>query len=89
MTLTGTIVGLPAIFWLHMNWTQYYRDIKKICLTITNILILGIACAIVSALSPPSGSMADFVQCALGLYVSGVAISESSGKKSWTCDSGN
>lgn len=41
-------VGLPAIFWFHMNWGIYFRDIKKTMLTIINIFVLAIACAIVS-----------------------------------------
>ncbi|CAL5866667.1 uncharacterized protein PFLUO_LOCUS877 [Penicillium psychrofluorescens] len=61
--------GLPAIFWLHMNQGQYFRNIKKTILTILNILILAIACAI----------------CGLGLYVSGSAIHNDSGSKSWSC----
>ncbi|KAJ5819629.1 hypothetical protein N7474_005220 [Penicillium riverlandense] len=61
--------GLPAIFWLHMNRGQYFRNFKKTILTIWNILILAIACAI----------------CGLGLYVSGVAIHNDSGSKSWSC----
>lgn len=47
---TDPAVGLPAIFWLHMNWGIYFRDIKKTFLTVCNTLILGIACAIVSFL---------------------------------------
>ncbi|KAJ5624748.1 hypothetical protein N7510_001057 [Penicillium lagena] len=61
--------GLPAIFWLHMNQGQYFRNIRKTILTIWNILILAIACAI----------------CGLGLYVSGVAIHNDSGSQSWSC----
>lgn len=41
------IVGLPAIFWFHMNQGIYFRDIKKTFLTICNIFVLGIAFAIV------------------------------------------
>ena len=78
------LVGLPAIFWLHMNWGIYFRDIKKTFLTVCNTLILGIACAIVGILSLSLGIMLT-AQCALGLYVSGVAIHESSGKQSWSC----
>ncbi|KAJ6095038.1 hypothetical protein N7467_002551 [Penicillium canescens] len=61
--------GLPAIFWLHMNQGQYFKNWKKICLTIINVGILAIACAI----------------CGLGLWVSGVAIHEDSGTASWSC----
>ncbi|OQD82470.1 hypothetical protein PENANT_c021G08565 [Penicillium antarcticum] len=61
--------GLPAIFWLHMNKGQYFKNWRKISLTIINIGILAIACAI----------------CGLGLWVSGVAIHEDSGTASWSC----
>ncbi|KAJ5769855.1 uncharacterized protein N7511_001906 [Penicillium nucicola] len=61
--------GLPAIFWLHMNKGQYFKNWKKISLTIINIGILAIACAI----------------CGLGLWVSGVAIHEDSSSASWSC----
>ncbi|KAJ5313108.1 hypothetical protein PENANT_c018G00399 [Penicillium antarcticum] len=61
--------GLPAIFWLVMNKGKWFSTPRKIILTIVNLIILGIACAI----------------CGLGLYVSGKAINESSSKSSWTC----
>ncbi|CAI7645672.1 unnamed protein product [Penicillium glandicola] len=61
--------GLPAIFWFMMNKGKLFSSTRKIILTIVNVVILGIACAI----------------CGLGLYVSGVAINESSAKASWTC----
>ncbi|PKY08609.1 putative amino acid transporter [Aspergillus campestris IBT 28561] len=61
--------GLPAIFWLHMNRGRYFQTTAKACLTVVNVLILGIACAI----------------CGLGLYVSGVAIHEDSSNSSWSC----
>ncbi|PKY04412.1 hypothetical protein P168DRAFT_236371 [Aspergillus campestris IBT 28561] len=61
--------GLPAIFWFVLNKGQYFANWKKITLTVINLIILGIACAI----------------CGLGLYVSGKAINESSSKASWTC----
>jgi hypothetical protein len=48
--LTRSTVGLPAIFWLHMNKGQYFKNWKKISLTIINVGILAIACAIVSIL---------------------------------------
>lgn len=65
-------VGLPAIFWFHMNQGQYFKNAKKTFLTIINIGVLGIAIAIVSlsrvispAQLPPSsfhvsGFMTDF-----------------------------
>ncbi|KAJ5884681.1 hypothetical protein N7495_009191 [Penicillium taxi] len=61
--------GFPAIFWLHMNQGQYFKNIKKSCLTILNILILAIACAI----------------CGLGLWVSGAAIHDDTSSSSWSC----
>ncbi|KAJ5157772.1 uncharacterized protein N7482_008872 [Penicillium canariense] len=61
--------GLPAVFWLHMNKGQYFQNYKKAFLTITNVLIFGISCAI----------------CGLGLYVSGAAIHDDSRSNSWSC----
>ncbi|KAJ5699042.1 hypothetical protein N7462_001047 [Penicillium macrosclerotiorum] len=61
--------GLPAMFWLVLNKGQWFASPRKIALTIVNLLILAIACAI----------------CGLGLWVSGKAINESSSKASWTC----
>ncbi|CAG8039534.1 unnamed protein product [Penicillium nalgiovense] len=61
--------GLPAIMWLFLNKGRWFESWKKIVLTIINLVILAIACAI----------------CGLGLYVSGKSINESSSKSSWTC----
>ncbi|KAJ6131375.1 hypothetical protein N7523_001835 [Penicillium sp. IBT 18751x] len=61
--------GLPAIFWFYMNRGQFFKNWKKTCLTIINILILAIA----------------FAMCGLGLYVSAVAIHDDSGSSSWSC----
>ncbi|EPS31480.1 hypothetical protein POX_h09764 [Penicillium oxalicum] len=61
--------GLPAVFWLHMNQGQYFRNWKKVALTIVNISIFLISCAM----------------CGLGLYVSGVAIHSDSSSNSWSC----
>lgn len=44
------LVGLPAIFWFYMNKGRYFQNWKKAVLTITNILVLAIAFAIVSIL---------------------------------------
>jgi hypothetical protein len=41
--------GLPAVFWLYMNKDQLFASPKKIFLTIVNLTIFGIACAIVSS----------------------------------------
>ncbi|KAJ5779780.1 hypothetical protein N7457_007500 [Penicillium paradoxum] len=65
--------GLPAIFWLYMNRGRYFQNWKKTVLTITNLLVLAIAIAI----------------CALGLWVSGVAIHEDSNARSWSCANTN
>lgn len=61
--------GFPAIFWLVMNKGVWFSSPRKILLTIVNVIILGIACAI----------------CGLGLYVSGKSIHENSSSSSWTC----
>lgn len=61
--------GFPAIFWLIMNKGVWFSSPRKILLTIVNLIILGIACAI----------------CGLGLYVSGKSIHENSSSSSWTC----
>ncbi|KAJ5579830.1 uncharacterized protein N7459_005815 [Penicillium hispanicum] len=67
--LTSRAVGLPAVFWFHMNRGQYFRNSKKAFLTICNIGVFAISCAI----------------CGLGLYASGVAIHNDSSSKSWSC----
>ncbi|KAF7592255.1 hypothetical protein BBP40_000457 [Aspergillus hancockii] len=61
--------GFPAIFWLVMNKGVWFSSPRKIFLTIVNVIILGIACAI----------------CGLGLYVSGKSIHDNSSSSSWTC----
>lgn len=48
--LTSWIVGLPAVFWFHMNKGQYFKNWKKTCLTIINVGVFGCALAIVSFL---------------------------------------
>lgn len=48
--LISFTVGLPAVFWLYMNQGQYFRNWKKTILTITNVLIFIISCAIVSGI---------------------------------------
>lgn len=81
--------GLPAIFWFVLNKGQYFANWKKITLTVINLIILGIACAIVSlhpiTLYTQVGRLLTRFKCGLGLYVSGKAINESSAKASWTC----
>ncbi|RAL14694.1 putative amino acid transporter [Aspergillus homomorphus CBS 101889] len=61
--------GIPALMWMVMNKGQYTASASKIFLTIVNLIILGIACAI----------------CGLGLYVSGKSIHDSTASASWTC----
>ncbi|KAK1138532.1 hypothetical protein N8T08_002418 [Aspergillus melleus] len=61
--------GLPAVFWLTMNKKQLFSTPKKILLTVLNVLIFGIACAI----------------CVLGLWASGQSISDSGKSATWTC----
>ncbi|RAH70336.1 uncharacterized protein BO66DRAFT_374017 [Aspergillus aculeatinus CBS 121060] len=61
--------GIPALMWMIMNKGQYTATPSKIFLTIVNLIILGIACAI----------------CGLGLYVSGKSIHDSTSSASWTC----
>jgi hypothetical protein len=39
--------GLPAIMWLVMNKGRWFESWKQIVLTVINLVILGIACAIV------------------------------------------
>ncbi|OJJ86277.1 uncharacterized protein ASPGLDRAFT_45323 [Aspergillus glaucus CBS 516.65] len=61
--------GLGGVYWLHLNWGQYFSSPRKIVLTIINVLIVGIGATI----------------CGLGLYVSGKAIHDDSSKASFTC----
>ncbi|ODM21996.1 hypothetical protein SI65_02840 [Aspergillus cristatus] len=61
--------GFPAVFWLHMNYGRYFQTVAKSFLTIVNLAVLAISCAI----------------CGLGLYVSGAAIHEDSSSSSWSC----
>ncbi|KAI9043625.1 putative amino acid transporter [Aspergillus affinis] len=61
--------GLPAIFWLAMNRGLWFSSYRKACLTVLNVAILAIACAI----------------CGLGLYVSGKSIHDDSKGGSWSC----
>lgn len=43
---------MPAIFWLSMNKGQWFSSPSKIALTIVNLIILGIAIAIVCSFHP-------------------------------------
>ncbi|KAF5865071.1 hypothetical protein ETB97_005312 [Aspergillus alliaceus] len=61
--------GFPAIFWLFMNKGNFFGSPRTAALTIINLAILAMACAI----------------CGLGLYVSGKSIHKNSKTSSWTC----
>lgn len=39
--------GFPAILWLFMNKGRYLSSPTKILLTVVNVIIIGIACALV------------------------------------------
>ncbi|KAL9083988.1 MAG: hypothetical protein Q9159_005481 [Coniocarpon cinnabarinum] len=54
--------GLSGIFWLFMNWGQWFAGPRKIFLTCVNFALFGIGLAI----------------CGIGLYTSGYAINEDS-----------
>ena len=69
-----------------MNQGRYFQNWKKVVLTITNLGVLAIAFAIVRFLSTLLLlAIANFPQCGLGLYVSGVAIHNDSGTSAWSC----
>lgn len=58
----------------------------KTALTILNVCIMGIACCIVSLLDVLRYStVADFLQCGLGLYVSGKALHDDPSSASFSC----
>ncbi|OJJ29838.1 hypothetical protein ASPWEDRAFT_79820, partial [Aspergillus wentii DTO 134E9] len=61
--------GLSAIFWLFMNKGVYFSSKRKIFLTLVNIGTVGLCLTL----------------CGLGLYVSGKAIHDDSGSKSFSC----
>lgn len=61
--------GLGGIYWMHLNWGRMFSSPRKIALTIVNAGIIIIG-----------GTL-----CGLGLYVSGKAIHDDSGKGAWTC----
>ncbi|KAI9038225.1 putative amino acid transporter [Aspergillus affinis] len=61
--------GLPAIFGLGMNKGQLFSSPRRSCVTIIQLTVVGMACAI----------------CGLGLYVTGKSIHETSQSSSWTC----
>ncbi|KAJ5899905.1 hypothetical protein N7495_004649 [Penicillium taxi] len=61
--------GFPAILWLFMNRGLYLSSWKKIVLTVINLLIFALACAI----------------CGLGLWVSGKALHDNPSSASFSC----
>lgn len=61
--------GLSGIFWLFLNWGRYGSSPRKICLTIINLLIVGIGGCL----------------CGMGLWVSGKAIHGQGGGSSFSC----
>lgn len=69
-----------------MNKGNYFANSSKIFLTFVNLVILGIACAIVCFnYYYTSFILLTIIQCGLGLYVSGKSIHESASTASWTC----
>ncbi|RAL10145.1 amino acid transporter [Aspergillus homomorphus CBS 101889] len=63
--------GLPGIFWLYLNWGQWFRSLRKFALTIVNGFMFCVGAII----------------CGLGLYVSGKAIHETPAGASFSCAS--
>jgi Transmembrane amino acid transporter protein len=61
--------GISGIFWLFINWGQWFKNPKKMALFALNVLMFGIGLGI----------------CGMGLYASGKAINEGSKSGSWTC----
>jgi hypothetical protein len=63
--------GISGIFWLFLNFGQYTKNWRKICLTIANGLLFAMGAGI----------------CGMGLYASGYAINSDASGSSWTCKS--
>ncbi|CAI7656923.1 unnamed protein product [Penicillium bialowiezense] len=61
--------GLSGIYWLHLNYGQWFAGPRKIFLFIVNV---GIA-------------LLGLVLCVLGMYASGMAIHNDSNSNSFTC----
>ncbi|KAJ6103371.1 hypothetical protein N7486_005798 [Penicillium sp. IBT 16267x] len=61
--------GFPSIMWLFMNKGVYFSSPRKITMTIINLIIIGIACAL----------------CGMGLWVSGKAIHDNPSSASFSC----
>ncbi|KAL4907874.1 hypothetical protein BDW74DRAFT_113184 [Aspergillus multicolor] len=61
--------GFNGMFWLYLNKDKLFRNPRKIFLTVVNLLMIAVAAAI----------------CGLGLWVSGRALHEDSGHRSFSC----
>lgn len=61
--------GLSGIFWLFMNKGLWFKNWKKISLTMVNLLAIGVAC----------------VLCGMGLWVSGKALHDNPSSASFSC----
>ncbi|KAE8378989.1 transmembrane amino acid transporter protein-domain-containing protein [Aspergillus bertholletiae] len=71
LSLVASLFASCATFWLYLNRGRLFATPMKICLTILNVLIIGIAGCI----------------CGLGLYVSGKALHDDPGSASFSCAS--
>ncbi|OJJ45993.1 hypothetical protein ASPZODRAFT_132969 [Penicilliopsis zonata CBS 506.65] len=63
--------GLSGVYWLHLNYGQWFAGPKKIALTVLNMTIVLIG----------------LILCVLGLYASGTAIHEDAASLSFSCSS--
>ncbi|KAF7586664.1 hypothetical protein BBP40_008513 [Aspergillus hancockii] len=63
--------GLSGVYWLHLNWGNWFSSPRKVALTILNMIIVLIGATI----------------CGLGLYASGKAIHDDNSRASYTCAS--
>lgn len=61
--------GLSGIYWLHLNYGQWFSSPRKILLTILNITI----------------ALFGLILCVLGLYASGTAIRRDTANASFSC----
>lgn len=63
--------GVSGIFWIFLNHGQYFKNWKKMCLTVANMILIGMGLGI----------------CGMGLYASGYAIKNDTSGNSWSCKS--
>lgn len=63
--------GLPGVFWLWMNWGDWFKDTKKMCAFVANSTLV----------------LSATLLCVLGLWSSIEAIAEGGAQKPWTCAS--